>query len=347
MLIILIHGSYCLTTEDASKDTKWTKIQQRCLVSERAGHCSNVNTPMAERSQRQSRRLKEVQLQNKKQKEQKEKEQRVSEEQKRRSTGTHSSRGAEGDQNMAGFDKENGDEERGNQEREREEGSQLEMVNSSKSVKLKSRRSLQFVRNDVRMVKSPTVKITRISSSHQRHSGFAKPLKPMGKHKIAALQTMSKSTTTREALRQTTMTNQEGRVPARVVNQGVILTSPAEDRTSLEDPATETQVNDSTVGQVSDESPAMECTPLSASPSSPACTSTGDNSGAWTSPVRRSPRLKGRPSDARKTASSSDSGACGSKRKKSDTERKKEKSLKEVSVAMRIDALRDLARRYF
>lgn len=47
------HGvDYCLSEEDSSTDHKLTAIQQHCLLSERASHCSNVTTPRANRRPR-------------------------------------------------------------------------------------------------------------------------------------------------------------------------------------------------------------------------------------------------------------------------------------------------------
>lgn len=55
------HGvDYCLSTADTATDYRLTTIQQHCLISERASHCSNVTTPQASRAARETRQKKEV-----------------------------------------------------------------------------------------------------------------------------------------------------------------------------------------------------------------------------------------------------------------------------------------------
>ena len=45
----LFSCSYCLSAHDSSLDARLMKIQQRCLVSERASNCSTANTPRVDR----------------------------------------------------------------------------------------------------------------------------------------------------------------------------------------------------------------------------------------------------------------------------------------------------------
>lgn len=129
-----------------------------------------MSTPRAERNQRQSRRLKEVQLQNsKKQQKQRESE----EEQKRKSV--ESGQGEEGETTIT-EDKENGVEGGGNSKREKPS---LERRSGGQGVPiLKSRRSLNFPRTNIRLVKSPAVKITKISSLSRRRQSEVTKLQP-------------------------------------------------------------------------------------------------------------------------------------------------------------------------
>ena len=338
-----LHFSYCLTNEDASKDTKWTKIQQRCLISERAGHCSNVSTPRAERDQRQSRRLREVQLQNSKKQQKK----RESEEQGKRKS-TDSSKGEEREKTKT-EDKENGAED-GENLRRREK--------ASEGVLLNSQRSLNFPRSDVRLVKSPTVKITRLPSSvsrkRQRVSGsFAKPAPPPASknvNKVANLQTKPSNNSSRGPLVQQTaanVTNQNQTI------EGGIVMSPVKgkSRTSTETFRDGIQENDADMEQEvgGDSFIAMECSASVLSPSTPPpCTGSSEglltgaagstSTSAISSPVlRRSPRLKKRLSNAKNLkeggSSRRDGGSSDAKRKRrSDTDKRKEKSLKAVSL---------------
>lgn len=61
-VFLFLSHSYCLTTDDASLDARLTRIQQRCLISERSSNCSTVVTPKAERAQKQSRRMKAAKI---------------------------------------------------------------------------------------------------------------------------------------------------------------------------------------------------------------------------------------------------------------------------------------------
>ena len=308
-------------------DTKWTKIQQRCLISERAGHCSTVSTPRAERDQRQSRRLKEVQLQNSK----KQQKQRESEKQGKRKS-TESSKGEERDK-MELDDKENGAEGGEDLRRtEKEIGEKEER--EGRGVVLKSQRSLNFPRSDVKLVKSPTVKITRLPSSlsRKRQGGFAKPLPPpTGKSKVANPQTKPSNMSRGFLVEQTVnVTNQDQRSEGRS-----LIVSPVKDksRTTSEISEDDMQENQEVGG---DSSVAMECSSSVLSPSTPPCSeglSATGTSGVSSSPrpaLRRSPRLKKRLSDAKK-GSSSRHGDGAKKKRKSDSDKKKEKSLKAVS----------------
>ena len=329
--------SYCLTNEDASKDTKWTKIQQRCLISERAGHCNSVSTPRAERNQRQSRRLKEVQLQNKKQQKQRE-----NEGQKRKDS-FGSCKGEEGGKTLTSSEKENGAE-NGDNRTEGEIGGQELSMGRDGGVVLKSRRSLQFPRNDVRMIKSPTVKITRVSP---RQRQFAKPTKLVGKKKMAALRSRTTKSaaavTPQEVAQLTTVTKQSSkRRPTGSVDDGRVATSAVKKEppcsSTSKDTPDEMDIQgrrDSTVGQEDgdDSSVVMERPSSLHSPVSPTCAS---YKGVWPSPVRRSPRLKGKMAESHKKEASSLDG--GTKGKKSDAERK-EKSLKAVSHHMLAEKL--------
>jgi hypothetical protein len=346
-----MHLSYCLTNEDTSQDTKWTKIQQRCLISERAGHCSNVSTPRAERDQKQSRRLKEVQLQNNK-KQQKERE--SEEKGKRKSTEVEGGKGEGEREKMVVEDKENGagGGENLGRRREKESGARKTVEREGRSEGegvLKSRRSLNFPRSDVRLVKSPTVKITRLLSSlsRKRQGGFDKPMPPpTSKNKETIPQTKaSKSSSRRPLVVQQTaadVTNQN-----QAIEEGV-MTSPikGKSRTTTEMFEDGMQEDDDAgLGQEvgGDSSVAMESCSSVLSPSTPPCAGTseglmsGGTSSGVSSPapgpaLRRSPRLKKRLSDAKKGSTShQDSGSDAKKKRKSDGDKKKEKSLKAVS----------------
>ena len=328
------HLSYCLTNEDTSQDTKWTKIQQRCLISERAGHCSNVSTPRAERDQRQSRRLKEVQLQNNK-KQQKERE---NEEQGKRKSTEGGSKGEEERAKMVMEDKENGAEggENLGRRREKERGGRSEGEGM-----LKSRRSLNFPRSDVKLVKSPTVKITRLPLSLSSHKGQNKSMPPpTSKSKETSLQTKaSKCSTRRPLVVQQTAANATNQNQA--IEEGV-MTLPIKGklRTTTELYEEGMQENDGagTDQEVGgDSSVAMETCSSVLSPSTLPCagTSEGLSAGGVGSPapaLRRSPRLKKRLSDSMKGSTSlSDGGSDAKKKRRSDGDKKKEKSLKAVS----------------
>ena len=327
-----ISFSYCLSNEDASKDMKWTKIQQRCLISERAGHCSNVSTPRAERTQRESRRLKEVQLQNKKQQKMKEKE--------------------EGKKKDAESNRE-GEGEGGNDENKtlseivggcKEGESGTKRSKSDIGAILKSRRSLQFPRNDVRTVKSPTVELTKISS-RQMQIGFPKSLKLTCDRKASELRaagatTLMTQTGERACQRGSSIT--QGGGPTEVLSASSTLRETKPD--SREDVASEVDggrqgESSTTTTTVSldlpcDSSVAMECLSSVASPASLSCVGNEELEESLTSPLRRSPRLKDRRSgDAEKTRASRGSGG-GGKRRESKSEKKKEKSLKAVSQSI-------------
>ena len=109
-----------------------------------------------------------MQLQNSK----KQQKQRESEGQGKRKN-TESSKGEEGGK-VETEDKENGAE-GGESVRRREKEIGEKEERGREGVVLKSRRSLNFPRSDVKLVKSPTVKITRLPSS-LRQSGFAKSI---------------------------------------------------------------------------------------------------------------------------------------------------------------------------
>ena len=51
----LFSCSYCLSAHDSSLDARLMKIQQRCLVSERASNCSTANTPRVDRRRKRRR----------------------------------------------------------------------------------------------------------------------------------------------------------------------------------------------------------------------------------------------------------------------------------------------------
>ena len=337
--ILFSHLSYCLTNEDTSQDTKWTKIQQRCLISERAGHCSNVSTPRAERNQRQSRRLKEVQLQNKKQQKQRERE----EQRKKDSIGSCNGGEEEEIQKVAANgEKENGGDTNVCDKRGREEKEiQTKVMVGRDGTKLKSRRSLQFPRNDVRTIKSPTVKITRISS-HQRQSlGSFETIKSTGEQKMALQIRTSKassSVTSNECFQQMASAKQgnERGLSRTLEKRDVTCTSPVKNRTtgtwssSKGIPGAEVrQRTDSNVDLKVDgnSSMAMECPSSVSSPVSP--TFAGNKQGVWPSPLRRSPRLKSKLADTKREGISVKGD--DTRRKKADTEKKREKSLKAVS----------------
>ena len=205
-------------------------------------------------------------------------------------------------------------------------------------VVLKSKRSLQFPRNDVRTVKSPTVKITKVTS-HQRQSGFAKPLKkPMSSSRQRGAGATSQTDTKplsrasmKDAARQTDTVNQNREFD----EQGIVVLCPSEDRTPscLEDiHGTESEGNCKSVvigGEVVDSdssSVVMECSSSSmASPSiSSVCVA---SKGSKFSPVRQSPRLL----KSRMVEKGCVRKASGERRKKSEADNKKEKSLKAVS----------------
>ena len=284
-----------------------------------------MSTPRAERSQRESRRLKEVQqLQNKKQQKLKE-----NEEQKRKDV--DGGRGEEEGERVS-EEKENKGE-GGGDERGREKRESGKLSSASKScdgVMFKSRRSLQFTRSDVRTAKSPTVKITRISS-RQRQTSFSKRLKLVDKQKAAgAIQNGTRSTSAPTfALQSTIAANQGG----GVYDEGrEIINSPTKSKTSLEtiSMTEDSERNDTVVGhEIGDDlSVAMECSSsVMAPPLSPA------NGGSSSSPLRRSPRLKSKykPTNTGRATDSSSSRQSDVRKRKSDTERKKEKSVKAVS----------------
>ena len=122
-------------------------------------------------------------------------------------------------------DKENGAEDGENlgRRREKERGGRSE----GEGV-LKSRRSLNFPRSDVRLVKSPTVKITRLPlslSSRKGQSGFNKSMPPpTSKSKETSLQTKaSKGSTRRPLVIQQTAANATNQNQA--IEEGV-MTSP-------------------------------------------------------------------------------------------------------------------------
>lgn len=206
-------------------------------------------------------------------------------------------------------------------------------------VVLKSKRSLQFPRNDVRTVKSPTVKITKVTS-RQRQSGFAKTLKkPMsssrqrgaGATSPTDTKPLSRAALMKDAARQTDTVNQN----REFEEQGIVVLCPSEDRTPscLEDVhGTESEGNCKSViigGEVvgiDSSSVVMECSSSSmASPSvSSICVA---SEGSKFSPVRRSPRLL----KSRMVEKGRVRKASGERRKKSETDNKKEKSLKAVS----------------
>lgn len=274
-----------------------------------------------------------MQLQNSK----KQQKQRESEEQgKRRST--ESGKG-EGGRKMVMEDKENAEGGVSVRKKEKEDGGERGRSEGGGTVVLKSRRSLNFPRSDVRLVKSPTVKITRLSSSlsHKRQSGFAKPMPP---NKVVNLQTKASKSSRGPLVQQTTnVTNQ-----SQVIEEGVVM-SPIKDRsrTSTEIFKDGVQENDADKSQEmgGESSVAVECSSSALSPSTPPCTGScegllaGAGSSVSSPTLRRSPRLKKRLSDAKKGSSSrQDSGSDAKKKRKSNTDKKKEKSLKAVSHYM-------------
>lgn len=309
------------------------------MISERAGHCSNVSTPRAERDQRQSRRLKEVQLQNNK-KQQKERE---NEEQGKRKSTTEGggSKGEEERGKMVMEDKENGAEggENLGRRREKERGGRSEGEGM-----LKSRRSLNFPRSDVKLVKSPTVKITRLPLSLSSRKGQNKSMPPpTSKSKETSLQTKaSKSSTRRPLVVQQTAANATNQNQA--IEEGV-MTSPikGKSRTTTELYEEGMQENGASTDQEvgGDSSVAMETYSSVLSPSTPPCAGTseglsaggaGSGVGSPAPSLRRSPRLKKRLSDSMKgSTSQSDGGSDAKKKRRSDGDKKKEKSLKAVS----------------
>lgn len=290
-----------------------------------------------------------MQIQNSK-KQQKERE---SEEQGKRKS-TEGGRGEEGGK-MEMEDKENGAEEGGENLRRREvkeRGGKILQVDRGSGedavAVLKSRRSLNFPRSDVRLVKSPTVKITRLppSLSRKREGGFAKPVAPQtGKNKVANLQTKASKNSSRGPLVQQTAVNVTNQNQA--VEEGVVTSlAKGTSRTTCTTEIFESgmQENDADMSQEvgGDSSIAMECSSSLLSPSTPPHTGNseglsarGAGSGSVSSPaLRRSPRLKKRLPDTKKENSSHhlrDGGSDAKKKRKSDMDKKKEKSLKAVS----------------
>ena len=245
-----------------------------------------------------------------------------------------SGKGEEGGKMMMD-DKENAEGGESVRRREKESGGERGRRGEEGAAVLKSRRSLNFPRSDVRLVKSPTVKITRLPSSLSRKtpSGFAKPT-CMLPNKV---QTKASKSSRGPLVQQTTnVTNQ-----IQVIEEGVVMSpTKGRSRTTAEIFKDGMQENDVDMSQEmgGDSFVAMECSSSVLSPSTPPCTgssedlSAGAGSGVSSPALRRSPRLKKRLSDAKKGSSSrQDSGSDIKKRRKSSTDKKKEKSLKAVS----------------
>lgn len=274
-----------------------------------------------------------MQLQNSK----KQQKRRESEEQGKRKS-TESGKGEEGGK-MVMEDKENAEGGASVREREKEGGWERGRSEGGSAVVMKSRRSLNFPRSDVRLVKSPTVKITRLPSSLSRKSqgGFAKPMPP---NKVANLQTKASKSSRGPLVQQTTnVTNQN-----QVIEEGVVKSpTKGRSRTTAEIFKDGMRENDADMSQEmgGDSSVAMECSSSVLSPSTPPCTGSSEGllAGAGSSvsspALRRSPRLKKRLADAKKGSSSrQDSGSDAKKKRRSNTDKKKEKSLKAVSHYM-------------
>ena len=314
-----ISFSYCLSTEDTSNDTKWTKIQQRCLISERAGHCSNVSTPRAERTLRESRRLKEVQLQNKKQ-------QKLKEKEEGKKKDADSAREREEDGQEVTDENKNSADDVG--ECRKEAGGVLSSLNKSeKVVTLKSRRSLKFPRTDVKTVKSPTVKITRIAS-RQRHVGFPKTLKLTGNSKTSEIQASNVTTSTRSAV-ELDQACQQVKFPTNggLAGDTLIQSSPTTTRTnSIREDDSLTRERGDMIDLSRDSSTTMELSSSAAmSPASLSGVSFRLEESLTSPSLRRSPRLTTR-------ALCDGNGGDGGKERENKTDRKKEKSLKAVSL---------------
>ena len=273
-----------------------------------------------------------MQLQNRKQQKQRERE----EQRKKDSVGSCDGE-EEGSRKIAtAGEKESGsDNLYGKHEGEGKE-SQTSLMVGKDSTMFKSHRSLQFPRNDVRTIKSPTVKITRISSHKRQPLQSGKTMKSTGKQRMAVQIRTSKSSasaTSSESIQHTATAKQGNERGASRTPERGVATSGVKNRTtgtlSTKDiPRNEIQKgNDSAVNfkVEGDSSTTMECPPSVSSPLSPTF---AGNKGVWPSPVRRSPRLKSKMADTKREGTSH-KGDAG--RKKGDTEKRREKSLKAVS----------------
>ena len=271
------------------------------------------------------------------------------------------SKGEEERGKMVMEDKENGAEggENLGRRREKEGGGRKTVERGGRSEGegvLKSRRSLNFPRSDVRLVKSPTVKITRLPSSlssRKGQSGFTKPVPPStSKSKGTNLQTKaSKGSARRPLVVQQTAVNATNQNQA--IEEGAMTSSIKGTATELFQGGMQEKVDDDISQEVGgDSSIAMETCSSVLSPSTPPCagTSEGLSAGGAGSGVdslapgpglRRSPRLKKRLSDSMKGSTShSDGGSDAKKKRRSDGDKKKEKSLKAVSFYFHTPKLR-------